>query len=87
MIDETSVRKRLHDSIQGTNDQDDEVQGAVLIGFVVVGEWMDSEGGRWLTRMDGTNGGEAALTTWQSQGYLHNALNDWPTDYDQDEED
>jgi hypothetical protein len=76
-------RKRVWDAMQDSTDGDEEIHGAILTGFVLVAEWMDGDGQRWLSLLHGSNGGESDAPEWQRQGYLHNALYEWPT---QDEE-
>lgn len=68
-------------------DQDLHEIGGVLVGWVMVAEWMDLEGRRWLTRLDANADGEN-LPEWQRNGYLHNALNTpWPElEVEEDEE-
>lgn len=78
MSDDTTARTYLHEAIQTSADGDDELDGAVLIGWVCVVEWMHPSGERWLTRLSGNTRGDAHAPVWQMQGYLHNALNDWP---------
>lgn len=48
--------------------------GAVLTGWVLVGEWMDGDGGKHLTRLS-----SKPMTTWLAAGMLHEALygGDW----------
>lgn len=59
---------------------------ATCTGWVVVAEWMDSEGLKWLTKNSGDAGGET-LTCWAMNGMLHEALlGEWPT-HDPDAED
>ncbi len=69
-------RKTLHEAIQATADTSEDLSGGVLVGWVMVCEWVDGEGNRWLSDLEGSDGGDAALTTWQRQGYLFNALHD-----------
>jgi hypothetical protein len=73
-----SARAHLHQSIQASTQHDEEIGGAVLIGWVCVAEWMHPTGDRWLSRLSGSDGGDRNAARWQMQGYLHNALNDWP---------
>ena len=47
--------------------------GGVLVGWVLVSEWMDLEGRRWLSRVH-ANADGSTLPEWQLNGYLHNAL-------------
>jgi len=77
MSEVETVRKTLAEAIQSTHDSDDSLEGAVLVGFVVVAEWMDPEGKRWLSSSDGSGNGEEGLVTWQTRGYLSERLYDW----------
>lgn len=72
-------RDALHDAIQ-QHGRYDETDGAMLTGWVMVAEWMDQSGERWLSK------GHAAHTAhWSAKGMMHEALyGDWP---DPDEED
>ena len=73
------IRRRLAEFLQaqvGESDvfhEDDNVDAAVLTGFVILCEWMDDKGRRWLSRAAGNGSGES-LSEWQVDGYLHNAL-------------
>lgn len=88
----TTVRNHLHDNIQHTVSLDEDIpEGALLIGWIVIAEWMAPDGDRWLSRIDG-GASSRALPAWQTQGYLHNSLHDAegfiPTeDDDEDAED
>lgn len=42
---------------------------AVLTGWVLVSEWMDEEGVKWISK-----GSSDTLTDWVSNGFLHEAL-------------
>lgn len=74
MIDE-SPRDLLHRAIQGsrTEDTTDELNGAMLRGWVLVSEWVDGSGRTWLSMLDGDANGEN-LPNWIREGYLHNTL-------------
>ena len=48
-------------------------EGAVLVGFVLVAEWMLPSGERVLGTGDGGSDG-GPLPVWQRKGYLHTAL-------------
>jgi hypothetical protein len=70
---EDTAREQLHAAIQGTNQTDQNLEGAMLMGWVVVAEWMAPDGERWLSRVDGT-AARKGCPEWQREGYLHNAL-------------
>lgn len=88
MSDDTSVREHMHAAIQESAGLDDDgLEGAVVIGWVCVVEWMHPSGNRWLSRLSGNAGADRAAADWQMQGYLHNALNDWPDDVEDQPDD
>jgi hypothetical protein len=65
--------EKLHDAIQVSQEDNGRLDSAVLVGWVVVAEWVGPDGTRTLTRMSGTPGG-AVPPEWQTRGYLHEAL-------------
>lgn len=86
MSDTPKVRETLHETIQGTIAIDEDMpEGAVLLGWLTVAEWMAPDGKRWLSLIDGDARGEGC-PAWQRQGYLHNALFD-PDGFIPDDED
>lgn len=73
-----SVREHLHQSVQAVVSVDEGLpEGAMLLGWVTVAEWMAPSGERWLSCVDGgVSPDRGQLPDWQRQGYLHNALHD-----------
>jgi len=55
------------------NARPNELESAICVGWVMVAEWIDNEGSRWLTRLD-SSPDHKALPTWTRTGYLHDAL-------------
>ena len=49
--------EKLHDAIQVSQEDNGRLDSAVLVGWVVVAEWVGQDGTRTLTRMSGTPGG------------------------------
>lgn len=45
---------------------------AILVGYVMVTEWMDAEGDRWLSSTE-----TPGMASWHRDGILHHRLNDW----------
>ena len=71
-------KQKIHDAVQESTRSDADLGEAVLIGWVVVAEWMDGDGARWLSRMGSPADPSRSLPAWQSTGYLHYALTeDW----------
>lgn len=57
---------------QGPPREDDErnPEGAVILtGWVIVSDWMDETGERWITR-----GYSASKAKWEADGMLHEVL-------------
>lgn len=67
-------QERIHAALQECRPEVEDGlgpdDGSLVVGWVVVSEWMATDGQRWLTKLTHEN-----CTTWQQQGYLHNALN------------
>ena len=83
------MRQRIGQAIQADGpDFDCDIRPgtvATVTGWVVVAEWMDSEGVKWLSKNSGDAGGDT-LTLWQMKGMLHEALlGDWEQEQPEDE--
>jgi hypothetical protein len=63
----------IQEAIESSASANDALEGSVLVGWVVLAEWVGVNGVRSLVRMSGTPGGTAP-PTWQTRGYLHEAL-------------
>jgi hypothetical protein len=73
----SNPEQAIHDAIEATAIGNERLDGSVLVGWVTIAEWVAGNGTRSLVRMSGTPGG-AVPPTWQSRGYLHEALfGDW----------
>jgi hypothetical protein len=85
-VSDETTRSYLHRSIQASvrEDRDDELEGAVLMGWLVIAEWMHPSGYRWLSKLTANAQGDRDCPDWQWQGYAHNALHDWPEAEDDD---
>jgi hypothetical protein len=70
-MDDDAVLRALSDA----RPDHDSLDGAVVIGYGAVVEWMAPDGTRWLTLSTGDAGGND-LQSWQVQGYFHNVLHD-----------
>lgn len=60
-------RERLYRVIQETARDDDDLDGTVLVGFMVVAEWRGADGAQWLSKVSGDHGGN--LPSWRQRGY------------------
>lgn len=73
MDDPTATRATMAQTIQASAADDEDLNGAALMGWVLVSEWMDGTGSRWLTRLSSDAQGESP-PEWQVRGYLHEFL-------------
>lgn len=75
MADENKEQSDLaqHISELPPVDNDGEPVEAILTKFVLVAEWMDGEGSRYLTKRSANGVGEN-ITPWDSKGMLFEAL-------------
>lgn len=74
-------RDAIHAALQESGPVHRDDRAAILIGWVVVTEWIDETGGRWLSKCH-----SSSLPHWLAAGLHHEALyGDWP-DPDDDED-
>jgi len=73
-------RDTIHQTIQDLGPADIDKQ-AVLVGWVIVCDWMDEDGERWLSKAH-----SASIPGWTAEGMHHQALYaNWP-EHDPDDE-
>lgn len=66
-------RDAIADTLAAINPND---EPSVVQGFVVVYEWAQMDGKRWLHVIVGSDrSSDHYITEWQINGYLHEALN------------
>lgn len=89
MSDESDPRRdAIHERIQELGPPDME-KHAVLVGWVIVCDWMDEDGERWLSKGQRwlSKGHSSSIPTWTAEGMHHEALyGDWPSACEDDEE-
>jgi hypothetical protein len=69
--DSDPARDAIHEALQQHMPMGGK---AVLTGWVVVAEWMDEHGERWISK-----GHAPATTGWAAKGMHHEALHgEWP---------
>lgn len=67
--------KSLHRALEkvlAEHSPDFDERAAVLTGYVVVTEWSDEKGERWLAATE-----TPGMPTWQARGMLHERLYMW----------
>lgn len=68
------VRASVYQTIQEYGVHDDDLEDALLIGFLAVAEWQTPDGGRWLSQISGDHA--RPLTSWRLRGYAAEILHD-----------
>ena len=80
----TTVREDLYEAVQAAAAKEDDIEGAVLTGFMVIAEWQGSEGGRWISKVSGDHA--SGLPSWRERGLAAEVLLDWWTANDDEKE-
>ncbi len=76
-------RDALHDFLQHQGPETDGAEGALLTGWVVALEWVDTNGDRWLSRAYAST-----TSPWNAKGMMHECLHgEWPEPDDDDGDD
>lgn len=65
MAQQSEAQSTIHDSIQAKTP----FEGAELVGWTIIAEWMTPDGEKKLARLNSKDASE-----WQVSGYLHEAL-------------
>lgn len=52
-------------------DEQPDASQPICVGWVLVAEWTVLDGDRWITQL------ASPTTSWQREGYLYHALNQW----------
>jgi hypothetical protein len=72
-MSDSDPREEIEAVLQKSLNENEMVQGeggGMVVGWVLISEWMSSKGDRWISRMSSEN-----LTQWQRSGYLWYMLN------------
>jgi hypothetical protein len=70
---EAAPARHVFNAIQETAGMTETVEGHVLIGCVVIAEWLGPDGRRYLTGLSSDANGDG-VPEWTVQGYLTNAI-------------
>jgi hypothetical protein len=81
-VDDSDPRRdEIHAKLQELGPANIEKE-AVLVGWVIVCDWMDEDGERWLSK-----GHSATIPRWTADGMHHEALyGNWPERNSADDE-
>lgn len=72
------IATRLHREIQKIANEDVPIEGALLVGYILISEWVSPKGERWLSRVGGMgHDAEEPLPAWTVKGYLSEAGETW----------
>jgi hypothetical protein len=80
----SSIRERSYAFIQETVAEDPDLEGAVLLGFMVVAEWQAPNGGRWLSKVSGDSA--KTLPPWRERMLGFEVAHEWWASEGADEE-
>jgi len=80
-----SVRDHLYDAVQATHEDDESLQDAVLVGFLLIAEWKALSGASWISKISGDHSGE--LPSWRQRGLASEVVHDFWSDQEEPEED
>lgn len=80
---ERSPREVLFETIQASAVSDDDLEGGVLVGFLVIAEWRAPNGEQWLSKVSGDHSG--SLPTWRQRGYAGEVVHDMWADNSESE--
>lgn len=69
---DATARERLYEVIQETAAADNDLDGTVLVGFMVIAEWRGGEGEQWLSKVSGDHSG--GLPSWRQRGYAQEVV-------------
>jgi hypothetical protein len=80
----TSAREQAYAFIQETVAEDEDLEGAVLLGFLIVGEWQAPNGQRWLSKISGDSA--RTLPAWRERMLGFEVSHEWWDSEGADEE-
>ena len=78
MPDNSPENDWIAEQVQSTATDDDELDGAVLVGWVMISEWVDPAGERWLSQRVWSPAGPPPQ--WTVKGWLYEQLSNFPSD-------
>ena len=78
-----SLREQAYDFVQSTHDDDEDLEGAVLTGFLIVAEWQAPDGNRWLSKISGD--GSKDLSAWRERMLGFEVAHHWWDDEREDD--
>jgi len=72
---EETTRERAYAFVQSTHTDDEDLEGAVLTGFLIVGEWQAPDGSRWLSKLSGDS--SRSLPPWRERMFGFEVAHEW----------
>lgn len=84
MSEEKSVRERTYEFVQSTHVDDEDLENAVLVGFLLVAEWQAPDERRWLSKVSGDS--SRPLPPWRERMMGFEVAHEWWDD-EREEED
>lgn len=75
MEEDDTLREQAYEFVQGTHDTDEDLEGAILVGFLIVAEWQAPDGERWLSKISGDS--SRALPAWRERMLGFEVAHEW----------
>jgi len=69
------VREQVYELVQSSVSGDEDLEGAVLLGFLIVAEWQAPDGNRWLSKVSGDSSRE--LPAWRERMFGFEVAHKW----------
>jgi hypothetical protein len=71
--EEKNYREFLYEAIQASIAERNDLEGSILLGYVIVAEWQAPNGHKWLTKLSGDAFNE--LPPWRERMFGHELTN------------
>ena len=78
-----SLREDIYEFLQNTGKEDEDLEEAVLVGFMVVSEWQSPDGSRWLSKISGDH--DRVLPPWRERMLGFEVAHEWWDDEREDD--
>jgi hypothetical protein len=75
----------VYNFVQASAAEDPDLEGSVLIGYMLIAEWRSPDGHTWLSKIARDH--DRSLPPWRQRGYASEVLYDyWEGDWERDED-
>ncbi len=78
------LRDRIFETLQASAAEDEDLEGAMLLGFVVLAEWQAPDRERWLSKVSGDH--SEPLPPWRERMFAYELAFHWENSINDDDE-